>query len=223
MEEKTYGRHLRRDVADLRREYMQRELDESDIAADPITQFASWYREALTSGVVEPNAMTLATVAAEGRPSARIVLLKDFDAHGFTFFTNYDSRKGRELEQNPWAALVFWWDVMERQVRIEGRVARVAPEMSDEYFASRPYGSRLGAWASPQSRVLPDRGALTEALTALDAKYSGGDVPRPPHWGGYRLSPTAVEFWQGRPSRLHDRIRYTLQPDGTWRTERLAP
>ena len=223
MEESTQGVHLRRDVANLRRDYMQRALDESEIAADPITQFDSWYREVLTSGVVEPNAMTLATVTAEGRPSARIVLLKDFDQRGFTFFTNYESRKGQELAQHPWGALVFWWDVMERQVRIEGAVTRVEPELSDEYFASRPYGSRLGAWASPQSRLLSDREELNEKLAALDARYEGGDVPRPPHWGGYRLAPTAVEFWQGRPSRLHDRIRYAAQPDGSWHTARLAP
>jgi len=223
MQGESSASHLRKDAAELRRDYMQRALDESGVDPDPITQFEWWYREALTTGMLEPNAMTLATATADGKPSARIVLLKDFDERGFTFFTNYESRKGAELEQNPRAALVFWWDVMERQVRIEGRVSRVEPELSDEYFGSRPLGSRLGAWASRQSSILSSRSELEQRLAVMEAKYVGGEVPRPPHWGGYRVSPDAFEFWQGRPSRLHDRIVYVRQEDGSWKIQRLSP
>ena len=198
-------------------------LSEADLAPDPFAQFQAWFDTALAAGLPEPNAMTLATATPDGRPSARMVLIKGVDPRGFVFYTNYESRKGRELEANPWAALVFYWPELERQIRIEGRVERVAAEESDAYFASRPLGSRLGAWASPQSQVIPGRDVLEARLRDLEARFASGDVPRPPHWGGYRVVPEAVEFWQGRPSRLHDRLRYTRQADGRWAIERLAP
>ena len=198
-------------------------LSEADLAPDPFAQFQAWFDTALAAGLPEPNAMTLDTATPDGRPSARMVLIKGVDPRGFVFYTNYESRKGRELEANPWAALVFYWPELERQIRIEGRVERVAAEESDAYFASRPLGSRLGAWASPQSQVIPGRDVLEARLRDLEARFASGDVPRPPHWGGYRVVPEAVEFWQGRPSRLHDRLRYTRQADGRWAIERLAP
>jgi pyridoxamine 5'-phosphate oxidase len=209
-------------IADLRKDYVRESLDEKDVARDPIVQFARWFQEALNSGFTEPNAMALATADAHGRPSARILLLKGYDSRGFVFFTNYESRKGRELEANPYASLLFHWVELERQVRIEGRVEKVAPEESEEYYRSRPLASRVGAWASPQSRVLTDRAALERKLGEL-AEQLGEDPPRPPHWGGYRLAPECLEFWQGRPSRLHDRVRYTLVSAGNWNIERLAP
>jgi pyridoxamine 5'-phosphate oxidase len=209
-------------VADLRREYVQHGLIESDAGEDPIALFRTWFAQALASELAEPNAMSLATVSADGRPSVRVVLLKRFDEEGFIFFTNYESRKGRELATNPFAALVFWWHEFERQVRIEGRVEKVKPAESDEYFAIRPLGSRLGAWASSQSEALPDREALDRRYAELAARYADGNVPRPPHWGGYRLVPDAIEFWQGRANRLHDRIRFRRRGDG-WVRERLAP
>jgi pyridoxamine 5'-phosphate oxidase len=209
-------------IAELRREYARARLNDEDVARDPIAQFARWFQEALNSGFTEPNAMTLATADAAGRPSARIVLLKDYDERGFTFFSNYDSRKGEELVANPHAALLFHWVELERQVRIEGRVERVAPAESDEYYRTRPLGARLGAWASPQSRVLARREELEARLAELGSRY-GEDPPRPPHWGGYRLAPDLLEFWQGRPNRLHDRVRYARQGSAIWRIERLAP
>jgi pyridoxamine 5'-phosphate oxidase len=209
-------------IADLRKDYARESLDEKDVARDPVVQFARWFQEALNSGFTEPNAMSVATADPQGRPSARILLLKGYDSRGFVFFTNYESRKGRELAQNPYASLLFHWVELERQVRIEGRVEKVAPEESDEYYRSRPLGSRVGAWASPQSRVLADRAALEHKLGQL-AEQLGEDPPRPPHWGGYRLVPESLEFWQGRPSRLHDRVRYTLVSAGSWKIERLAP
>jgi pyridoxamine 5'-phosphate oxidase len=209
-------------IADLRKDYARESLDEKDVARDPIVQFARWFQEALNSGFTEPNAMAVATADAQGRPSARILLLKGYDSRGFVFFTNYESRKGHELAQNPYASLLFHWVELERQVRIEGRVERVEPAESDEYYRSRPLGSRVGAWASPQSRVLADRSALEHKLGQL-AEQLGEDPPRPPHWGGYRLAPESLEFWQGRPSRLHDRVRYTLVSAGNWKIERLAP
>ncbi|HET6573145.1 MAG TPA: pyridoxamine 5'-phosphate oxidase, partial [Fimbriiglobus sp.] len=178
-------------VADLRREYVRDGLSESSAGSDPIALFRTWFAQALAAELAEPNAMSLATVCADGRPSVRVVLLKQFDDEGFTFFTNYVSRKGRELAVNPFAALAFWWQEFERQVRIEGRVSKVSPAESDEYFASRPLGSRLGAWASGQSEVLPDRATLDRRYAELAARYADGDVPRPPHWGGYRLVPDA--------------------------------
>jgi pyridoxamine 5'-phosphate oxidase len=213
---------LDRKVADLRRDYTRAGLSEPDLHPDPVTQFRSWFEDALAADLHEPNAMTLATVTPEGRPSARVVLLKGFDERGFVFYTNYEGRKAREMEANPYAALVFYWGELERQVRVEGRVARVAEEESDAYFASRPRGSRLGAWASEQSRPVEGREALESRLRELEAEYSGRDVPRPPFWGGYRVEPDAVEFWQGRENRLHDRFVYR-RAGGGWEVGRLQP
>jgi pyridoxamine 5'-phosphate oxidase len=209
-------------IADLRREYARATLDERQVAADPFTMFSSWFAEALAAEVPEPNAMTLATATAEGLPSARVVLLKGIDPRGFVFFTDYRSRKAKELAANPNAALCFFWQELERQVRIVGRVERISAEETDAYFQSRPVGSRLGAWASEQSRALVSRAELEERLREVQMRYPDGQVPTPPHWGGFRLSPVEVEFWQGRASRLHDRVRY-LRHDAAWRIERLSP
>jgi len=211
-------------IADLRRDYARAELTETDVDADPRLQFERWIAEAIKAALPEPTAMTLATADVAGRPSARIVLLKGASADGFVFFTNYQSRKGRELDMRPEAALLFHWIELERQVRIEGLVRKVPPAESDRYFASRPEPARIGAWASPQSRAIPDRAWLEREFAAAKLRFEQGEggIPRPPHWGGYRLMPTAMEFWQGRPSRLHDRIRYE-RANGSWRIERLAP
>jgi len=208
-------------IADIRQEYMRAGLVEKDAAADPFKQFDCWFHDALQAELPLPNAMTLATATATGRPSARAVLLKGVDAGGFVFYTNYASRKARELAANPHAALVFVWHELERQVRIEGAIEKVSAEESDAYFDSRPLGSRLGAWASPQSMVLPSRLALAAKVAAIVLRY-GKHPPRPPHWGGYRVLPEAIEFWQGRKNRLHDRLLYTKQAGG-WKIERLAP
>lgn len=209
------------DIADLRKSYERDELDENASAADPLQQFALWMEQALKAQLPEPNAMTLATVGADGRPSTRVVLIKGFDARGIVWYTNYESRKGRELAGNPFAALQFHWVELERVVRIEGRVEKVDAAESDAYFASRPLDSRLGAWASPQSQVIPGRHVLVTAAAQAAARYLL-HPPRPPHWGGLRLQPDTWEFWQGRKSRLHDRLRYRL--DGQrWVRERLAP
>ena len=211
-----------KNIADLRRSYERGELDESSAPPRPLALFTRWLDEAVAAELPEPNAMTLATVGADGRPSTRIVLIKSFDSRGIVWFTNYDSRKGRELAVHPFAALQFHWVELERVVRIEGRVSRVDEPQSDEYFHSRPLDSRLGAWASPQSEVIASRATLVANAAKAAAKY-GLQPPRPPHWGGLRLDPDRWEFWQGRKSRLHDRLRYTRQSDDTWVRERLAP
>ncbi len=209
-------------IADLRKSYERAELDEGASHPDPLNQFDQWIKEAIHSEVPEPNAMTVATVGSDLRPSTRVVLIKGYDAQGIVWYTNYESRKGRELAGNPFAALQFHWVELERVVRIEGRVEKVSAEESDAYFQSRPLDSRVGAWASPQSQVIPGR----TVLVTNAAKYAAQFLlhpPRPPHWGGYRLTPERWEFWQGRKSRLHDRLRYSLQEDRSWLRERLAP
>jgi pyridoxamine 5'-phosphate oxidase len=209
-------------LSEMRENYMRGGLSETDAGNDPFPLFHRWFEDARAGQLSEPNAMTLATVGEDHKPSARAVLLKGLDERGFTFFTNYDSRKGRELDANPFAALVFLWQQLERQVRIEGMVEKVTAKESDDYFVNRPLGSRLGAWASRQSDVISGREYLEAQHAALMAKYPDGNVPRPDFWGGYRLIPDMIEFWQGRPSRLHDRIRFRKSPDG-WIKERLSP
>lgn len=208
-------------IADLRTSYDKHTLLESAVASDPLTQFSAWFDDALKGGDNEPNAMTLATADAQGRPSARIVLLKGVDANGLVFFTNYQSRKGQELAANPHASLLFFWPKLERQVRIEGRIEQVSAQESDDYFNVRPLGSRIGAWASPQSRPI-DRQALENRWQTFSQEL-GEHPPRPEHWGGYRLLPEHIEFWQGRPSRLHDRLVYQKDESGNWQLTRLAP
>lgn len=211
------------DLASLRRNYALRSLSEHDVLPDPVEQFQRWFAEALDSQLHEPNAMTLATVNADGQPSARIVLLKNVDSLGFTFFTNYESHKAADLAAQPRAALLFAWLDLERQVRIEGAVEKIDAETSRDYFQSRPRGSQIGAWASPQSRPVADRSVLENAVAALERDYAGqATLPLPPFWGGYRVLPARIEFWQGRENRLHDRILYTREGEG-WRIERLAP
>jgi pyridoxamine 5'-phosphate oxidase len=210
-------------IADIRKDYKLRSFSESDALKDPFAQFEKWWKEALDADADEVNAMTLATASADGMPDARIVLLKGFDKKGFTFFTNYDSAKGAELMENPRASLVFFWKELERQVRISGLVEMVTKEESDEYFNSRPEGSRIGAWASPQSQVIDSREWLEDNEKKMKEQFPDGRITRPPHWGGYRVRPTRIECWQGRPSRLHDRILYTLQTKGNWQIQRLAP
>jgi pyridoxamine 5'-phosphate oxidase len=209
-------------IADIRKEYSLHALEEQYIASNPFDQFTKWWHDVLNSEIVEPNAMTLATSTIAAMPSARIVLLKGYDERGFVFFTNYKSNKGNELAENPNAALLFFWKEIERQVRIEGVVKKIAAEESDEYFLSRPEGSRIGAWASPQSQVIDNRSVL-EANAERYAREFKNSIPRPPHWGGYRVMPWRFEFWQGRINRLHDRIQYTKIADGSWKVDRLAP
>jgi len=209
-------------ISHLRNDYSQASLTETDTDPDPIQQFSKWFHEALSAEVPEANAMSVSTVGANGRPSSRILLIKDFGAKGFTWFTNYDSRKGMELQSHPHAALLFFWKELERQVRIEGRVEKLSAADSDAYFHSRPVGSRIGAHASAQSQPIANREALEEKVKQVEAQF-GENPPRPENWGGFRLIPDVIEFWQGRPSRLHDRIVYTLQADGVWQRTRLQP
>ena len=210
------------DTSHLREDYLKGQLVESAAPADPLPLFREWLSAAIDAGLPEPYAMTLATASADGLPSARIVLLRKADEYGFTFFTNYASQKGADLAANPRAGLLFYWAAMERQVRVEGAVERTSAAESDAYFASRPYDSQIGAWASPQSAVIEDRASLEQCAAELSRTYPD-EVPRPPHWGGYRLTALAVEFWQGRQSRLHDRLRYEREPGGAWKRCRLAP
>ncbi|GLU35474.1 pyridoxamine 5'-phosphate oxidase [Trinickia caryophylli] len=209
-------------LAELRKDYARGSLDETSVDRDPISQFQLWFQQALDAQLPEPNTMTLATADEHGRPSARILLIKGVDKRGFVFYTNYESRKGRDLAVNPQASLLFYWIELERQVRVDGTVEKTGVDESDAYFASRPLGSRIGAWASDQSRPIANRGEL-EAREKAFAEQFGEHPPRPPHWGGYRLVPRTIEFWQGRPSRLHDRIVYTRESDDRWSIGRLAP
>jgi pyridoxamine 5'-phosphate oxidase len=210
------------DYAGFRHEYIGKGLRRADLNPNPIKQFDAWFVAAFKAGILDANAMTLAT-CVDAKPSARVVLLKDFDERGFVFFTNYVSGKGRQLEKNPNAALVFYWMEVERQIRIEGKVKKTSRAESEEYFHSRPIGAQLGAWASHQSEVIDARRVLNARLEEMKQRFAEGEIPLPPHWGGYRLKPDRIEFWQGRPDRLHDRFRYTRQSNGSWRIDRLAP
>ncbi|RIJ41646.1 pyridoxamine 5'-phosphate oxidase [Pontibacter oryzae] len=214
---------LSQNIADIRINYSRQELTEASVSQNPTQQFQQWLQEALDAEVDEPTAMVLSTVSGTGKPSARVVLLKGLDEQGYTFFTNYDSRKGHDLEENPYASLTFFWPALERQVRIEGKIVKVAAAESDTYFQSRPKGSQIGAWASPQSQVIEAREVLEQREQEFSEKFANQNVvPRPAHWGGYRLQPDRLEFWQGRPSRLHDRIMYVLEGHN-WEIKRLAP
>lgn len=210
-------------IADLRKDYTLQDFTEIEADPNPFIQFKRWFAQALAAQLLEPNAMTIATATPDGKPSARMVLLKDFDERGFVFFTNYSSRKGQELAENPQAALVFWWVELERQVRIAGRVEKISENESDQYFYSRPENSRLGAWASNQSEVIESREVLEQRLQEFQSQYANQEIPRPKHWGGLRIIPTEIEFWQGRPSRLHDRLLYSYLDNGSWKIERLSP
>ena len=214
---------MQKNIADIRRDYSHRSLSENDVDANAIKQFEKWWVEAVNSKIEEVNAMTLATASLDGLPSARIVLLKEFSEKGFVFFTNYESYKAQQMAENPKACLVFFWKELERQVRITGLIEKVSGKQSDDYFQSRPESSRIGALASPQSRVIENRQWLDEKFNELVNKLEGTSFLRPLHWGGYIVKPVVVEFWQGRPSRLHDRIQYTLEESGNWKIERLAP
>jgi pyridoxamine 5'-phosphate oxidase len=214
---------MHNNIADIRRDYSHKSLSENDVDTNAIRQFERWWHEAVNSKIDEVNAMTLATASIDALPSARIVLLKEVNEKGFVFFTNYESYKAQQLAENPKACLVFFWKELERQVRITGLIEKISGKQSDEYFQSRPESSRIGAWASPQSRVIEDRNWLDEKFNELVNKMEGATIPRPPHWGGYIVKPVVIEFWQGRPSRLHDRIQYTLEENGEWKIERLAP
>ena len=210
-------------IADIRKDYMLQTLLETAVETDAIKQFGKWWQDAVASQIEEVNAFTLATATLTGKPSARIILLKGYDENGFVFFTNYTSNKGNELATNAQVCMVFFWKELERQVRIEGIVEKVSTEESDAYFTSRPEGSRIGAWASPQSAVIENREVIEANVLKYQQQFAGAIIPRPKHWGGYRVKPGLVEFWQGRESRLHDRLQYSLQEDGAWKIERLAP
>jgi pyridoxamine 5'-phosphate oxidase len=210
------------DASRLRKEYTRAGLDRADLDPDPIVQFQEWFEKVIDADLHEPNAMIVSTASTDGKPSARTVLLKGYDERGFVFYTNYEGRKANEIEANPMCALLFYWGELERQVRIEGRASRLSGDESDAYFEGRPRGSRLGAWASEQSRPVEDRSVLEERVKALEAQYEGREIPRPPFWGGYRVEPDTIEFWQGRENRLHDRLVYRRE-DGAWRIERLQP
>ena len=210
-------------IASLRKEYKQKELSENHVHIDPFRQFDVWWEDAVSADIEEVNAMTLATADKKGKPSARIVLLKGYDENGFVFFTNYESRKGIEIALNPQVTLVFFWKELERQIRVDGIAEKLNEKESDDYFFSRPEGSRIGAWASPQSRVIPGRELLEERVKEMKSRFEMEGVSRPPHWGGYLVKPLQIEFWQGRPSRLHDRILYSKVNDAGWKIERLAP
>lgn len=212
-----------KNIADLRQDYTLQDLNEYEIDPNPFIQFKSWFEQAVAAQLPEPNAMTLATSSPDGKSSARMVLLKNFDERGFVLFTNYNSHKGKELTANPHAALVFWWAELERQVRIVGSVEKISAQESDQYFEVRPPRSRLGAWASNQSEVIASREVLEAQLQEFQRKYENQEIPRPPHWGGFRVIPQQIEFWQGRSSRLHDRLLYTHLNDGSWKIERLSP
>jgi len=214
--------YMSKSIADIRKEYQMKSLFEKDVDTDPFRQFNKWWDDAVASELDEVNAMTLATASAKGIPSARIVLLKSVSEEGFVFFTNYNSHKGNDLDENPNACLVFFWKELERQVRISGTVKKISAAASDEYFNSRPEGSRIGAWASPQSKVITSREVVEENNVKYQQQFADGNIARPPHWGGYTVLPGVIEFWQGRPNRLHDRIRYSLK-EGSWIIERLAP
>lgn len=214
---------MNKNIADIRKDYQLQTLQETDVAADPFIQFNRWWDEAVKSELDEVNAMTLATASLTGIPAARIVLLKSVTDTGFVFFTNYNSHKGRELEENPNACLVFFWKELERQVRITGRVEKVSAPESDAYFNSRPAGSRIGAWASPQSSVITSREIIEKNIVKFEEQFAGTGITRPPHWGGYIVIPTAIEFWQGRSNRLHDRLQYSKMEHNSWKIERLAP
>jgi pyridoxamine 5'-phosphate oxidase len=210
-------------IADIRKDYRMRSLSEGDVAPNAMTQFETWWNEAVTSEISEPNAMTLATASADGVPSARIVLLKGFDERGFVFYTNYSSFKGEQIAENPRACLVFFWKELERQVRIMGVVEKISAQESDEYFDSRPEGSRISGMISPQSSVIKNREWLEEKVNSATLQLTGKHIPRPDYWGGYRVKPAIIEFWQGRSNRLHDRLQYSLTENGEWKIERLAP
>ena len=214
---------MNKNIADIRKDYQLQSLLEKDIAHDPFAQFNTWWDDAVKSELDEINAMTLATASATGVPSARTVLLKSVSEEGFVFFTNYNSKKAKELEENPNGCLVFFWKELERQIRITGKVEKVSAVESDEYFNSRPEGSRIGAWASPQSSVIASREIIEENITKYQQQFADGQIVRPPYWGGYKVMPTVIEFWQGRPNRLHDRILYSMMQDKNWKIERLAP
>ena len=214
---------MNKSIADIRKDYQLQSLLEPDVAANPFEQFSKWWDDAIKSKLDEVNAMTLATASASGMPSARIVLLKSVSAEGFIFFTNYNSNKGKELEENPFGCLVFFWKELERQIRITGTIEKTSATESDEYFNLRPEGSRIGAWASPQSSIIPSRETIETNIEKYRKQFEGAEISRPPFWGGYIVKPTAIEFWQGRPGRLHDRIQYNKQADGSWTFARLAP